>query len=88
MAKKKKQEAQRTCEDCIHEYACNMWNIGTLHNTDASGCGIYTTVKDSAAYLIGKMDGEKGVAQVKWERDKAIEQPPHCPNCGAKIEVK
>lgn len=65
---------QRTCGECIHEFACQLWHRGTLHNTDASGCGIYTTVKESAAYLIGKMDGEKGVAQVKWERDMAMKQ--------------
>lgn len=52
----------RTCADCIHEYACAMWNVGNIHNADASGCANYETVKMSAAYFIGKMDGEKGAS--------------------------
>ena len=40
-----------------------MWNIGNLHNTDATNCTNYESVRMSAAYLIGKLDGEKGVIQ-------------------------
>lgn len=58
MAKKKAQKG-RTCADCIHEYACQTWNIGTLHNADASSCVNYETVKDSTAYYIGYQDGRK-----------------------------
>lgn len=60
MAKRIKPKAPaKTCADCIHEYACAMWNIGTIHNTDASHCTEYTTVQDSAAYLIGRLDERK-----------------------------
>lgn len=55
MAKKQK-EPVKTCADCIHEYACSMWNIGTLHWANATNCTNYETVRDSAAYLIGKME--------------------------------
>ena len=49
----------RKCSECIHENACAMWNIGSIHNTNANACANYETVKMSAAYFIGKMDGEK-----------------------------
>ena len=55
----KQKKSTKTCADCIHEYACQMWNIGYMHNTDAENCTEYTRVKDSASYLIGKMDGRK-----------------------------
>lgn len=48
-----------TCGDCIHEYACQMWMGGTNHNTDARNCTNYETVKDSASYFIGVLDGKK-----------------------------
>lgn len=49
----------KTCADCIHEFACQMWNIGHIHEMDATNCTNHETVKDSAAYLIGKLDGKK-----------------------------
>lgn len=48
-----------TCADCIHEYACQMWTCGTIHNTDAQHCTNYETVKDSTPYFIGLQDGRK-----------------------------
>jgi hypothetical protein len=36
-----------------------MWNIGNLHNTNATNCTNYTTVKDSGAYLCGRIDEQK-----------------------------
>ena len=48
-----------TCGKCIHEYACQMWMGGTNHNTDARNCTNYETVKDSASYFIGVLDGKK-----------------------------
>ena len=57
MAKRNDTKPKKTCGECIHEYACAMWNVGSLQNTDATHCTNYETVKDSAAYLIGKMDG-------------------------------
>ena len=56
MPKKKKTVEQRTCGECIHEFACQLWHRGTLHDTDASNCTVYTTVRDSAAYFLGKME--------------------------------
>lgn len=60
MVKRIKRKApNRTCGDCIHEYACAMWNVGTIQDADASHCTEYTTVRDSAAYLIGRLDERK-----------------------------
>lgn len=56
---KKKQETVRTCADCIHEFQCQMWNMGNIHNMDATRCNGYETVKDSAAYLCGVLDERK-----------------------------
>ena len=58
MAKKIKKPL-KTCADCIHEFACSMWNIGHIHEMDATNCSNYETVKDSAAYLIGRMEERK-----------------------------
>lgn len=49
----------QTCGDCIHEYACAMWNVGSLHNADATHCTNYETVKQSAAYFCGRLDRER-----------------------------
>lgn len=57
MAKKKEQITKKTCSCCVHEFACQMWNIGNIHNMDAERCGNHETVKESPAYLIGLMDG-------------------------------
>ena len=65
--RKNKDERTRTCGECIHEYACAMWNVGSLHNTDATNCSNYETAKMSAAYLIGKMDGEKASEEKETE---------------------
>lgn len=56
MAKKK---AKKTCADCIHEWACQAWMLGTNHNTDAQGCAMYETVRESAAYFIGFEEGKE-----------------------------
>lgn len=55
----KKAKPVRKCGDCIHEYACAMWHIGSLRNTDATNCTNYETVKMSAAYYLGYVDGKK-----------------------------
>lgn len=56
---KRKSKPLKTCADCIHEFACATWNIGNIHNMDATNCTNHETVKDSAAYLIGLLDGRK-----------------------------
>lgn len=59
MAKKKKPKADITCADCIHECACSRWNVGNIHNMDATNCNARETVRESNAYDIGYMDGQK-----------------------------
>ncbi len=54
---KKKSKRARCCGDCIHEYACQAWNIGTIHFADASGCANYETTRDSTPYFIGYREG-------------------------------
>lgn len=56
---KKNETPKKTCADCIHEYACAMWNVGNIHNMDATHCINHETAKESTAYFIGKMDGLK-----------------------------
>lgn len=67
--RKKKTAPDKTCGECIHEYACAMWNVGNLHNTDATHCTNYETVKMSAAYLIGKLDGQRGDTKNEQNND-------------------
>lgn len=55
----KKQTSQKKCADCIHEYACQAWNVGHIHDMDATHCVNYETVKDSNAYFIGFRDGQE-----------------------------
>lgn len=61
MAKKGKKPV-KTCADCIHEFACSMWNIGHIHDMDATNCTNHETVKDSSSYFIGFSDGQKSSA--------------------------
>ena len=56
---KKPKKPTVTCADCIHEWACQAWNVGNIHNMNAATCAVRETVKESAAYLIGFMDGKK-----------------------------
>ena len=61
MAKKKSEK--KTCGDCIHEYACAMWNVGSLHNTDASNCVNHEKFDD--------------IAQIGWH-NAVLEKPTVC----------
>ena len=45
----------RTCGDCIHEYACGMWNVGTLQNTDATNCVNFQRLEDLVTIRIMAM---------------------------------
>lgn len=54
----KNKKFKRTCEQCIHEYACQSWNIGSIQNMDATNCKNYETVKDSTAYFLGVRSAE------------------------------
>lgn len=62
MGKKNPKKQIKTCTDCIHEFACSMWNIGSIHNMDATNCINHETVKDSSSYFIGFSDGQKSSA--------------------------
>lgn len=59
MVSKKQDKPRKTCADCIHEFACQMWTLGRIHEMNAENCPNHETVKDSAAYLIGKLEGKK-----------------------------
>ena len=67
MAKKKKQISKKTCSDCVHEFACQTWNVGNIHNMDAERCSNHETVKESPAYLVGLIDGR---AEKKTNADR------------------
>lgn len=62
-ASKKQTEARPTCAECIHELACSAWNVGNIHNMDATNCACRETVKESTAYFIGYLDGKKEARQ-------------------------
>lgn len=57
MAKKQKKQC-RKCADCIHEWACQAWNVGTIHEMDATICTNYEAVKDSTVYWLGYRAGQ------------------------------
>lgn len=59
-----KKKAKKTCADCIPEWACQAWMLGTNHNTDAQGCAMRETVRESAAYFIGFKEGQESVKNV------------------------
>jgi hypothetical protein len=69
MKKKTPIQPTKSCSDCIHETACRMWTDGReISNDSASRCPNHTTTKESDAYLIGKMDGEKSAIPVDEHR--------------------
>lgn len=66
MAKKNNAQPAKTCGECIHEFACRMWTDGRYISDDsASRCPNHTTVKDSDAYFIGKMEARKELVERK-----------------------
>lgn len=61
MARKSKQTPVKTCADCVHEYACKGWTHGQeLSPENASKCDAFEAVRDTAAYLIGKLEANEG----------------------------
>ena len=54
----KKTKVVRRCEQCIHEYACQQWNIGSIHTMNATNCTHYETVEGSNAYFLGVRSAE------------------------------
>lgn len=69
MKKDKQNVPKKTCADCIHEWACQTWTHGTIHNMDAEHCAVRETVKESNAYFIGHMDGKREASVI------------HCKDC-------
>lgn len=69
---KKTNPKTHTCADCVHESACRVWTSGrVLADENAAKCPAFETIRDTAAYLIGKME-----ANQKSNRGLA-EQPVH-----------
>ena len=80
MARKPKQTPVKTCADCVHEYACKGWTHGQeLSPENASKCDAFETVRDTAAYLIGKMEASEGCSTT--EEPKGLSEAPkgECP---------
>ena len=48
-----KNTRSKKCSDCIHETACQSWNIGTIRNMDSTNCANYEELKESNAYFLG-----------------------------------
>lgn len=63
---KKQKKCDKTCSSCIHEWACQAWTHGTIHEMDATHCAVYETVKGSSAYFTGYLETKK-------QYEKAIE---------------
>ena len=64
MKSKKKNEKYRTCADCIHEWACQAWAHGTIHEMNATQCAIYQTARGSDAYFLGYLETKKQYEKV------------------------
>lgn len=63
---KKAPSVRITCAGCIHEWACSRWNVGSVYDMDATNCNARETLRESNAYYIGYMDGQKD----GWERGR------------------
>lgn len=57
---KKTNPKTHTCADCVHESACRVWTSGrVLADENAAKCPAFETIRDTAAYLIGKMEANQ-----------------------------
>lgn len=56
---KKQKEPCRKCADCIHEWACQAWTHGTIHEMNADHCAMYQTARGSNAYFLGYLEAKK-----------------------------
>ena len=55
-----KENPERACEECIHFFACSRQCGEPMAQSSATGCECYETIKSSAAYYVGTLDGAKG----------------------------
>lgn len=55
-----KENPERACEECIHFFACSKQCGEPMAQSSATGCECYETIKSSAAYYVGTLDGAKG----------------------------
>lgn len=55
-----KENPERSCEECIHYWACSRQCGEPMAQRSATGCECYETVKSSMAYYVGILDGAKG----------------------------
>ena len=55
---KKQKRQYKQCSECIHEWVCQSWAHGTIHNTDATSCAMYETLKSSTVYWLGFREGQ------------------------------
>ena len=55
-----KENLEKTCEECIHYWACSRQCGEPMAQRSATGCECYETVKSSMAYYVGTLDGAKG----------------------------
>lgn len=54
-----KENLGKTCEECIHYWACSRQCGEPMAQRSATGCECYETVKSSMAYYVGTLDGAK-----------------------------
>ena len=54
-----KENLEKTCEECIHYWACSRQCGEPMAQRSATGCECYETVKSSMAYYVGTLDGAK-----------------------------
>ena len=59
----KRKVFDKHCDQCIHQWACEMWAGGRMADENATHCHVYETVKSSNAYFCGFLDGQKSIKE-------------------------
>lgn len=54
-----KDNSERSCEECIHYWACSRQCGEPMAQSSATGCECYEPIKSSMAYYVGTLDGTK-----------------------------
>ena len=63
--KSKRKVFDKHCDQCIHQWACEMWAGGRMATKNATICQFYETVQSSNAYFCGFLDGQKSIKEDK-----------------------